>query len=389
MSVLQTVGVLGAVGGIGLIGYYYLSKNKPTTAKRQKEELLSRVYIPAEDTLEYRKIWAILANYYYSNIDPSNISRLPAFVDKIMTKKPLEFNFNENQILEKSLSDLFLKDGESKKETVFYSLIGQDLRSFLRTGKGSIDKVRPVVKNTQDNPVDDAFKKSLVDDVLTGAYYTPYKKSVYNYAKPFNGDYGDNKIWKNSYFENPPDPSGKAIIPRAKNCSELDRDIKKIRDEIVQKKILLPQAQSNTAINQPTNAGYEFLKKNIQVLTWYKDILEDYSEFQACRDKIEQQRAIDLAKQVTVSSITAEANVLGKNQKSQDIYLGIGAVVLVLSTAILLSASGKSSTPSPNSSKSSGVFSSLVIVGGLSGMGYLILKKPKAYTVSDENVDGR
>jgi hypothetical protein len=162
-------------------------------------------------------------------------------------------------------------------------------------------------------------------------------------------------------------PSGKDIFIRANNCVELDKDIKKIIDRIAE--------QTRTAPNEDRR----------RVLAWYKDILEDYSEFQGCRDTIEKQRALDLAKQVTVSSITAEASVLGENQKSQDIYLGIGAVVLVLSTAILLSGvGGNSSTPSSGSSKLSGIVSSLVIVGGIAGMGYLIFKKPNDYKGADE-----
>jgi hypothetical protein len=178
-----------------------------------------------------------------------------------------------------------------------------------------------------------------------------------------------------SFFRTTPDFSGLGINILADDCVELDRAIKRIIDRIAK--------QTRTAPNETHR----------RVLVWYKNILEDYSEFQACRDKIEQQRALDLAKQVTVSSITAEASVLGANQKSQDIYLGIGAVVLVLSTAILLSgAGGKSSTPSSGSSTSSSgssklssLFSSLVIVGGLSGMGYLIFKKPKVATSGVQN----
>jgi hypothetical protein len=85
----------------------------------------------------------------------------------------------------------------------------------------------------------------------------------------------------------------------------------------------------------------------------------------------------------TLFSIKAEDSVLGASQTNQNIYLGVGALVLVLSTGILLSA-GKSSTPTSGSSKSSGILGNLVIVGGLVGMGYLIIKKPKVYKSEDE-----
>ena len=60
----------------------------------------------------------------------------------------------------------------------------------------------------------------------------------------------------------------------------------------------------------------------------------------------------------------------------------MGALVLVLSAGILLSDGGSSTPTSSNSS--GGIFGSIVIVGGLAGMGYLIFKKPKVYKSKDE-----
>jgi hypothetical protein len=110
-------------------------------------------------------------------------------------------------------------------------------------------------------------------------------------------------------------------------------------------------------------------------LVWYKDILEDYFEIKDCRNKIEKQRLLDSAKSQTLFAIKAEDTVLGENQKNQNIYLGAGALVLVLSTGILLSGGSSSSSNSP--SNSSGILGNMVILGGLAGMGYLIFKKPK------------
>ena len=467
MSVLKTVGVVGAISGIGLIGYYYLNKKKPTIAQQQKDELQGNLFVLPIDRPESRKIWSIIAKYYYDNIDPNTpASEYLPFINRLLTEKPLVISLSEKRILEQSMWDVLDKGNE-----VFYKLIGEDLKKFLQKiggwgkiyfqpkkspdflknsenryflqqdnleyrkiwsiiakyGYEKIDKSNPqspyrplinkvltanplILSESEKNDLETAKKqiqpriffntligKDLETFIKIGENYLglafrqektsnpvqeQFTKLNYSYSKPFESVESrrivDLARWYDRYY-NPYkneniyftaiNPSGKDISFGATNCAELDRDIKKIIDRIAE--------QTRTAPNEDRR----------RVLSWYKDILEDYSEFQACRDKIEQQRALDLAKQVTVSSITAEASVLGANQKSQDIYLGIGAVVLVLSTAILLSGGGSNtSTPTSGSSNSSGVMSSLVVVGGLSGMGYLIFKKPKAQTTSDVGV---
>jgi hypothetical protein len=180
----------------------------------------------------------------------------------------------------------------------------------------------------------------------------------YDYAIPFGG----NDYWRwsgesQSFFWRTPDPSGKGISIPDTNCATLDYSIKRIQDRIVE--------QTRTQPNEDRR----------RVLAWYKDILEDYFEIKNCRNKIEKQRLLDSAKSQTLFAIKAEDSVLGENEKNQNIYLGLGALVLVLSTGILLSGGSSSSSNSP--SNSSGILSDLVIVGGLAGMGYLIFKKPK------------
>lgn len=396
MSALKTVGVIGAISGIGLIGYYLLNRAKPTIAKQQKAELLGQLYVLKEDKPEYRKIWSIIAKYGWDNIGANSPdSAFRPLINKLLTQKPLVLSAYEYQILDQALRDIISKNKPSQEPTVFYSLIGADLKKWLQNPlNGGWDGLY-FQKKSSEKIVEQTFTSLYQKEGIKCGLDPITKKDLcaFNYSTPFNKAYygmPDDAYWKRNggkdrwifdnylryavnehkgFFGGVPDISGVGIKILADDCVQLDLAIKRIIDRIAQ--------QTRTAPNETHR----------RVLVWYKNILEDYSEFQACRDKIEQQRAIDLAKQVTVSSITAEASVLGANQKSQDIYLGIGAVVLVLSTAILLSGSNKSSTPSSSSSKSSGVLSSLVVVGGLSGMGYLIFKKPENHTVSDENVD--
>jgi hypothetical protein len=391
MSVLKTVGVIGAISGVGLIGYYLLNKSKPITSKLQKAELLGQLYVLKEDKPEYRKIWSLIAKYGADNTG-SNASFL-ALQNKLLTQNPLVLSAYEYQILDQALRDVLSKNRPSQEPTVFYSIIGADLKKWLQnTRNGGWDGLY-FQKKSSEKIVEQTFTSLYQKEGIKCGFDPITKKDLcaFNYGIPFNKAFSgmpDDAYWNRNggkdrwvfdnylryalnehkgFFGGVPDISGAGIKILADDCVQLDLAIKKIIDRIAE--------QTRTAPNETHR----------RVLVWYKNILEDYSEFQACRDKIEQQRALDLAKQVTVSSITAEASVLGKNQKSQDIYLGIGAVVLVLSTAILLSGGGsKTSTPTSGSSKLSGMLSSLVIVGGLSGMGYLIFKKPKQDKSTDE-----
>ena len=181
------------------------------------------------------------------------------------------------------------------------------------------------------------------------------KEDYWKYATP--EEYG--------YFNIPPDPSGKKLHITIRDCATLDGLIKRQQERISQQ----IQRQPNPS--------------RTKVLMWYKEIYEDYFELNTCRDRIEQQRLLDSAKTQTLFAIRAEDSVLGASQKNQNIYLGVGALVLVVSTAILLSA-GKSSTPITGSFKSSGILGNLVIIGGLSGMGYLIFKKPKVVLPNED-----
>ena len=395
MSVLRTVGVFGAIGGVGLIGYYLLNKTKPIISKEQKAELEGRLYVLKYDKPEYRKIWSILAKYAYDNLG-KNQSYLE-LENKLLTQNPLVISSWENAVLEQAYRDVISKNGVSQEPTVFKSLIGEDLTKWLDSGNWESLNFQ---KKNSENLVTQDYSKIFTKKGIKCGIDPITKKDIcaYDFSKPFNKSVKgmpDDEYWKKipnsglnanerfkkdwffdnyyryapneykTYFRKIPDPSGVGIEILAYTCEQLDRDIKRIQDRIVEQ-----------TKNKPD-------EKNRRVLAWFKEILEDYFEFQGCRDTIEKQRYLDSAKSQTLFSIKAEDSVLGASQKNQNIYLGLGALVLVVSTGILLSA-GKSSTPTSGSYKSSGIFGNLVIVGGLAGMGYLIFKKPNTYKSQDE-----
>jgi hypothetical protein len=335
MGALKTAGVFGAIGGVGLIGYYLLNKYKPTVDKQQTFDIRGQGYILKNDTPQHRKLWSIIAQYGYDNA--GRAEHILKLKNQLLTQNPLIIdNTNYSQL------------------TNFYSDLNQ---------KGIFEKVvgAEFAKLSNQNYWWEKWVKDVKDENWG---YIPYDFKPFSGCPPtWNERICFDNYWKyapnefKTFFWKLPDPSGKGISIPDTNCASLDYSIKRIQDRIVEQ-----------TKNQPN-------EQRRKVLVWYKEILEDYFELKGCRDKIEKQRLLDLAKAQTLFAIKAEDTVLGENQKNQNIYLGVGALVLVLSTAILLSG-GSSSTPN-SPSKSSGILGNLVIVGGLSGMGYLIFKKPK------------
>ena len=382
MSVLKTVGVVGAISGVGLIGYYLLNKYKPTISQEQKAELQGQLYVLKEDKPEYRKFWSIIAKYGNDNLSDGNPNNdYFVLINKLLTENPLVISDYQNGILKSALRDIQNKNGVSQEPTVLYSIIGEDLKKWLQNGGWRdvyFEKKKSV--NTE-NLVEQKFTNRAYN------YSVPFNKSVKGmpddeYWKKFgNSGLNANERFKQewffdnylqygldeyrSFFNHLPDPSGQGIEIIADSCKNLDYAIKTIIDRIAEQ-----------TKNRPNET-------HRRVLVWFKSILEDYFQLQGCRDTIEKQRLIDMAKTQTISSIKAEDSVLGASQKNQNIYLGVGALVLILSAGILVSGGG-SSTPTSGSSKSLGILGNLVIVGGLAGMGYLIFKKPKTYKSQDE-----
>ena len=372
MSVLKTFGIVGAISGIGLIGYYLFNKYKPTIAQQQIDEIEGDLYIPIDDKPEYRKIWTNIAKYGVDNIDKGQVqNRYIPLLNQIKTQTPLVITGFQKSLLDNALSNISDKGIYEKILGITTYQYDPSAFSFQKKSKGLADELFSTDKygrglayttNCEYNP-SKGEKNPCAYNFTAFPSYVPKIGSTYQLisANQSNFDnyfkYAPNEYI--GYFRELPNPSGEDIRVSAENCVELDRDMKKLIDRIAE------QTKSNPNSNLTA------------VLQWYKAILEDYFSLHSCRDKIEKQRLLDIAKTETLSSISQEKSVLGAGQKNQNIYLGVGALVLVLSAGILVSSGGSSTPTTSGASSSGGILGNIVIFGGLTGMGYLIFKKPK------------
>jgi hypothetical protein len=103
------------------------------------------------------------------------------------------------------------------------------------------------------------------------------------------------------------------------SCVELDKKIKDIRDGAVAER-LKPDADQSY----------------IQSLVDYKANLEMSFAMNSCADKIETLRQKETGVLITKTSIDQEKKVLGNSKKQENIYIGVGAVVLLVGLIIVL-----------------------------------------------------
>lgn len=320
MSALRTVGIFGAISGVGLIGYYLFNKYKPTISEKQTESIKGQGYVLRLDTPEHRKLWAIVAQYSYDNVAKSQV--IIDLKNKLLTQTPLIITDAEYNELQRAYSDMHQKN-------VFGEFVGKEL--------AKLDSQKYWFEKRTQGIAEETFgfnKFGYGLSYQTNCAYNPSKGESnpcgYDYGKPFeqqieNGQYiGTNNYWRyapneyKDFFWRVPQPTGKDIAVVASNCVELDRHIKILIDRI-----------ADQTKNKPN-------ENHRRVLAWYKDILEDFFEIHGCRDKIEKQRLLDSAKIQTLSAISQEKQVLGESQKSQNIYLGVGALVLLVSAGIII-----------------------------------------------------
>jgi hypothetical protein len=109
---------------------------------------------------------------------------------------------------------------------------------------------------------------------------------------------------------------------KPENCYKLDQNLKLIRDEIVDetKKLL------------SGGANREYLKElQIRKSSYEIRFVQD-----KCRDKIEEDRLRESANLITKQSIKQEKSVLDKSFTTQKVYIGVGALVLLVGLYIVL-----------------------------------------------------
>ena len=100
----------------------------------------------------------------------------------------------------------------------------------------------------------------------------------------------------------------------AEDCIRLDKSIKSKQEE---------------EITKPNPS-------NIYQLISFKNSQERAFASQLCSDKIETQRQLETALLITKTAIEQEKKVLGNSKKEENIYIGVGAVVLLVGVIILV-----------------------------------------------------
>lgn len=102
------------------------------------------------------------------------------------------------------------------------------------------------------------------------------------------------------------------------SCVQLDKLIKDVRDRIVLERGKLSD------------------EYYIKALIDQKNVLELIFASNSCSDKIETLRQNESAVLVTKQSIEQEKKVLGTSKKEENIYIGVGALVLLVGLIILV-----------------------------------------------------
>jgi hypothetical protein len=78
------------------------------------------------------------------------------------------------------------------------------------------------------------------------------------------------------------------------------------------------------------------LNLSIYELISSKTALEQASAKQLCSDKIEKQRQLETALLITKNAIEQEKKVLGNSKKDENVYIGVGALILIVGLIILI-----------------------------------------------------
>ena len=107
------------------------------------------------------------------------------------------------------------------------------------------------------------------------------------------------------------------------NCVSLDKDIKRISDKLAEQRKLspLPSLQQ---------------RAYLEALEAKKSGWESMFATKGCRDIIEDIRLTTGAVEESKFAIRAEQQVLPKNEKDQNLYIGLGAVVMLIGLYIVL-----------------------------------------------------
>lgn len=115
------------------------------------------------------------------------------------------------------------------------------------------------------------------------------------------------------------------------SCVTLDALIKKVRDKIVAERL------SPSAYNYGLHKGLAPSSENyVDALLEHKSKLEGIFAGYNCADKIETLRQNETSVLITKTAIEQENKVLGNSKKEENIYIGVGALVLLVGLYIVI-----------------------------------------------------
>ena len=113
------------------------------------------------------------------------------------------------------------------------------------------------------------------------------------------------------------------------NCQGLDRDLKRLQQAIIDA-YKIPLTSNPNGSQELYNRAYK------EALELKKNGWEVMFESRGCRDIIENIRLTTGALKETEYAIKSEKQVLEVNNKDQNIYIGLGAVVLLVGLYMVL-----------------------------------------------------
>lgn len=113
-------------------------------------------------------------------------------------------------------------------------------------------------------------------------------------------------------------------LSEVNECIAIDLNVKKFQDEIA--------SVTKDILKSGTDANRNRLKYLQQQLAYYENQFAKLS----CRDKIEYKRMVDSGGLLTDLSIKQEQDLLPKNQNEQMIYIGLGAVVVLVALIMVV-----------------------------------------------------
>jgi hypothetical protein len=126
----------------------------------------------------------------------------------------------------------------------------------------------------------------------------------------------------NAMFSDPEKTKVDGKYPIYKNCYKMDEQLKEITDELASETKKLLEGNKN--------------QKYVKALQGRKNAIEYAFNNAYCRDTIEKDRLKETAIIETQGAISQEKEILGKSKNEQNIYIGVGTLVVLVGVYMIL-----------------------------------------------------